>query len=298
MLTELHQKSPYELLIKTGAEAAAIRKNERLERQKRMAIVQEKLAKFVTSTSLVDKNTRWSPKSVDTIKDFLIDVAPFVSPRVDQHYWSHLLLASIYAKNIAKIVNDSHIIGQSEGQAIMLLHDVGRLVIAHRYLQNDYIADIMLSNSKVREDFTNKMPPMKNILAFRKRFGNPIHSMNDMTYAVRIVDFSDNLGKMVGGELFTVEQTQSYSTKRLADYELYWPTEASGRRAMIENGKSELANSLVSEEANWLETHLKVDRNILRANVWQEFQNPKNQEWLRRVREAQTSGLTNISAVS
>jgi hypothetical protein len=102
------------------------------------------------------------------------------------------------------------------------------------------------------------------------------------------------MGKMVGGKLFSVQDTQTYSKRRLSDYELCWPTEAIGRRAMIEGEKSILAIGLIADEARWLEDHYGINIDSLGNRVWTEFQKPENQEWLQQVREAHQVGSTNI----
>lgn len=170
-----------------------------------------------------------------------------------------------------------------EAQCLALLHDLGRMVVPHRYLRTDLVGQRLIQRIGIREELWRKQPPVPSILGRGKAVG----SINDLSPAQRLMDVADNLGKRnQDGTLFNEEQMKDYNSNRTERYkEVAWSSERFGISA-LETGKQKFAISLVKDEIEWFKNK-GIDFKKLRQEVEDEFKKPENQEWLFAVKEAQ-----------
>ena len=235
-------------------------------------------------TALVEETKPWSLEDIKRTKEFLLKVAPLTHPRLYPNYWDHLLLTSIYGQKIAEKANLEELQPQ-EAAVLGLTHDLGKTIVPHRYLRTNLVETRFAQRIGIRPELTEKNPPIPAILGLGK---HPVLTLDDLSFAQRIMDVADNLGKLNrDGSLFDVKQISGYAAGQSGRYRnTLWPSEKRGIKA-LEQGKQALAITLVIKEIEWLEKNYKIDFTALREEVLQEFQKPENQNWLLQARNAQ-----------
>ena len=220
----------------------------------------------------------WSREDVLRTRQFLEASAPFAHPKLLPSYWEHLVIASLYSRILAEKVPCDDL-NPNEAESLLLLHDVGRLVAPHRYLRNDYIANIIYRKIGIRSAFLKKMPSMNDILGLSPQ---AFRVLEDVQEVQRITTISDNIGKKsFDGMLFDVNSMVNYDLSHQARYpEGVWPSEKRGLNAMTEEGKQRFALELLLEEIEWLKRKYGIDFDFLRFEAAQEFEKPDNQNYL------------------
>lgn len=244
---------------------------------------------YFSGTALVEDKP-WTSEDVHQVKEFLRIAAPFAHPRIFPSYWEHLIIASLYARKIAEKVSGLNL-DQNEAEALQLLHDVGRLAIAHRYLRNDVVEQSIFTRAGVRKKLLEKLPSIPSIIGVKVPFvsSKVYHDLEDVSLAQRVFDVADNIGKRSsGGELFDIQTMLAYDTAQPARYTgETWPTERAGKKALTEGGKQQFAIGLLLEEVRWLRDKHNVHFEQLREEVAKELQKPQHQEILLALKNAQ-----------
>lgn len=263
--------------------AKEIRTMEGPDAQRRYELISQTVKERLKKTALL-KEKPFSRGDIEGIKETLIAVAPFSQPRVFPNYWDHLLLASIYAHKLAEKTGLKDI-QPLEAQALGFLHDLGRLVIPHRYLRTNLVENRLAQRIGIRKSLWEKQSPVPQIIGR----GRAIKDLEDLTPPQRLMDVADNLSKMnPDGTLFDIEEMKAYDTSQPRRYgqQIVWPSEKWGIEA-LEYGKQKFATDLALAEIAWLENEFNVDFAKLRKQVWEDFKKPQNQQWLFAIKEAQ-----------
>ena len=234
-------------------------------------------------------NRPWSERDVLATRQFLVEVAPFAHPKVNPSYWEHLVISSIYSRKIAEKAGRDDF-NPYESETLLLLHDLGRVVVPHRYLRTDFIEHRLFERIGIRTDLEQKLPSMNRILGL----SNPdqtFQSIDDIPQLQILTQLPDNIGKKGSeGNLINVKSLADYVSSQLGKYTgEVWPSENRGKYALNEEGKQAKAIELLLDEIRWAEREYRIDFDQLREEVTQEFMLSENQAFLFRLRDAQES---------
>lgn len=278
--------------MEIGSPPNEIRRTEGLDAHRRFKIISQKVQECLRGTAFLEDKS-WTQEDVERAKQLLLACAPYAHPKVGPIYWEYIILASIYAKRLAESTRVKEF-DPLESQGLLLLHDIGRLVIPHRYLLNDQIAHVLLEKkNRVRGDLLEKLTPMVGILGLPGQ--NPVNSLTDLTVSQRILDTADNLGKKgTDGQLFNIKTFKAYATVQPTRYTAgVWPNENIGRKRLVA-GRQRLSTDLVLAQINWLRQKYGIDFNKLREEVAEEFNRSENQEFLLALKDAQETLDINV----
>ncbi|MBI4058779.1 hypothetical protein HY404_00910 [Candidatus Microgenomates bacterium] len=277
---------------------------ERQDAKLRFQLNEHNAEEYLESTALV-KDKPWSEEDVEQTKRFLLACAPFAHPKVFPSYWEHLIIASLYGKELARRTKNSDF-DPYEAQTLMLLHDLGRLVAPHRYLRNDVIEYSLLKHAGERADLLKTSFILPELIGVKvpgiPETQKPFTKLADMTLAQRIIDVADNLSKRTAtGQLWTINDLLDYSAKMVANYSAegkIWASERTGLKAIADppagKGKLRFAAHLVIEEVAWLKQAYGIDFDKLRDKITQEWNNRENQEFLLALKDAQETLDQNV----
>lgn len=277
-------------LIERNLHRETVIAQEGLDSLKRYFILLQAGEHYLRNTAFV-KDEPWSEEDVTRTRNFLIDVAPFTHPKVNPSYWEHLILASIYAREIAHKINLPNL-NPHEAESLLLLHDIGRLVIPHRYLRNDLIANRLFLRMGVKQEYLQKQTDMLKILGLSS---TPYTDINDIPDVQKIIDVADNIGKKdKDGNLFNIESMVHYDLAQPTRYIAgVWPSENAGKKALVD-GKQRLAIQLVLEQIDWLRQTFGIDFDKLREEVATEYSLPHHQELLMILKNNQETLDSNV----
>lgn len=244
---------------------------------------------YFAGTALVEDKP-WTVRDLVQVDKFLIATAPFAHPKVAPSYWEHLILASLYGRFIAERAPGIGL-DPNEAEALLLLHDAGRLAIAHRYLRNDVVEHSIFLRVGVRPELLEKLPSVPGMIGVKVPFISSVTytGFEDVPNVQRATDVMDNVGKRGrNGELFDIKEYQEYSMGQPARYTGgMWPSERRGRRAIAEGGKQKFALELTLAEIDWLKETHGIEFSSLREAVAQEFGKLEHQAFLLALKDAQ-----------
>lgn len=269
------------------AELRATRRNEWDEVNMRLQMAAEIGFEAYQHTALVEEKP-WSQSDVETTRDYLIKIAPVTSSRIypGPGFSQHLLLASIYHRKLAERIASPDI-SPHEAEVMGLLHDVGR-IIDPDYFANDKVTEILLRRLGAKEEFVDKFYPIGRILGRKPS----VEKLSDLTVPQRIDDVGDNMAKLKDGEMFTVQHMVAYCESTAGGRYQYGPhdrpTKRWGLKAM-ENGRAQIAAQIVLDEIGWMENEFGINFEQMGQEVYQEFLEPVNQEWIQRFESARPS---------
>lgn len=251
---------------------------ERADQRKRRDRIAEIAKKTLSNTALV-REQPFSSTDVQQVRAFLIEVAPHTSGRLFPNYWEHILLASLYARKLAEKIPG---VNPYEAEVVGLFHDLGRLVAPHRYFRNDLIGGSIEKKAKLRTEVFQTTAPLDRILGMR----DPIHGLEDLTLGQKINHVADNFGRRNNeGKLISPDEIlQVSSGKRYTNP--VWPSERLALKCLNQTGKEDWANRLVYNEALFLKMQYEIDFDEIRSEVEKDFQQRKNQDWLKAVQNA------------
>lgn len=237
---------------------------------------------YLPETPLVQER-EWEEKDIATIKKFLVDAAPYAHPKVYPNYWEHLSLSGIYGRIFSAQIPDADI-SPVEAEAIGLLHDLGRLIVPHRYYRNDIVENLIFKDLGIRNEFLSKTPPMARILGR----ASLVKGIGDLSGAQRIIDVADNLGKRKpDGSFFGIEDITPYASGQSERYkDVVFPSERWGIHQLDEGGRQLFANGLLQDEIEWMKDR-GVDFDSARQSAQKMFGSRENQDWLFAVKDAQ-----------
>lgn len=259
-----------------------MRQNERQDVRVRGPLIFHVAQAYLPETPLV-QDREWKEQDIDTIKKFFVDAAPYAHPRVYPNYWEHLLLSSIYSRVFSAQRSDANI-SPIEAEAIGLLHDLGRLIVPHRYYRNDIVENLIFRDLGTRNEFLSKIPPMSRILGRT----NPVGGIGDLSDAQRIIDVGDNLGKRKpDGSFFGIEDITPYAIRQSERYRnAIFPSERWGIHQLDEGGRQLFSNKLLQDEIDWMKSR-GVDFDFTMQKAQEIFGSRENQGWLFAVKDAQ-----------
>lgn len=226
----------------------------------------------------------FSEEDVVRTRTSIMDCAKFAHPKVFPGFWEHLCLVSIYARRIASKAEIEDL-DPIEAECLGLKHDLGKLVAPDRYYRADLLHGLMDREIGVRTQLSAKLPPIGRIIG-RKPARTAIKGIEDMSFAQRVMDVADNLGKRnADGTLFSPEQMVTYVTCQPDRYKrATWPSVRFGLYKLEKDGKQDFATNLVLEEIKWLEEEFGIDFKALREEVLSEFNSKENQDWILRAK--------------
>lgn len=264
-----------------------IRQEERKDIKARGPIIEGLARKYLAETPLTQERP-WEEKDIEKIKQFFLESAPHSHPKLYPSYWEHIILTGLYARNLAREMN---IPGYDplQAQVLGLIHDIGRLLVPHRYYRNDIAAGLLLKDIGIRPEVMAKEHPVARVLGR----GTRVKSIEDITEPQRVIDIADNLGRRTQeGVLFTADDIESYSSGQPERYKnTVFPSETWAIHQLAESGKQKLGEELIEAEINWMrESGVDVER--IRAEVTASFNSPQNQDFLSALKNAQSSGTT------
>ena len=248
----------------------------------------ERLAKtYLSETPLVQERP-WEENDIEKIKQFFLETAPYSHPRVFPSYWDHIVLTGLYARNLAR---EMKIPGYDplQAQALGLIHDIGRLLVPHRYYRNDIAAELLLKAVGIRPELAAQEYPAARILGR----GDNARSIEDITGPQRIIDIADNLGRTNHlGKLFTLDDLDTYVSQQPERYkDTVFPSETWGIHQLTKGGKQKLGERLVKAEIEWMRSE-GVDIDRIRDEIASSFNSPQNQDFLNTLKAAQKQQKT------
>lgn len=245
------------------------------------------LARHELESSALVAVRGFEAEDVNAVRNFLLKASPYVGNKLYPNYWEHILLTSIYARVFGEFIPS---INPFEVESLGLLHDVGRLVVPHRYYRNDVIGKALERHAGIREDFSAGMEPLDSILGMR----DSIKGVKDLSLAQAVILVSDNLGRVNStGQLIMLEDVLGLSSgSRYTDP--VWPSERSALSLLNSEGKEAWANRLVYETALALFAQYGVHFDSLRVTVEAEFNKPENQRWIQAAQDAQETLNTDV----
>lgn len=259
---------------------SSVLKSEGGEQQKRFTAIlvlakSESVKGGIQDTALV-QDRPFDSSDVTQVRLFLTSAAPYTGKKLFPNYWEHILLTSVYAKILAERVGA---IDPYQSEVVGLLHDVGRLVVPHRYGRNDAVGKVFLTRAHVRLGIVDSIAPLDRILGMQRS----IRGVEDLTLEQRINHIADNLGRRdANGVLLTVEGILQLSSGRRYTNPI-WPSEKNALDYLNREGREEWANQLVCNEALYFMIQNGVDFDEVKEAVDAEFNKADNQEWLRKV---------------
>ncbi len=177
------------------------------------------------------------------------EATPLIHPNVLPSYWEHIFASAAIAQAM-----------DPKLKTTVLLHDIGRLAIPHRYYRTDLIGHLMLRKIGVPEEIITHIPNMKDFLEGTATF-------EKLTPEQRIVNLSDNLGKRTSdGTLFTVETFLEYLAKQKNRYPENHPFSSEKYGVSHEREASKLQAQIVIQTIQWLKS-LGVDFYAIRESI-------------------------------
>lgn len=231
-----------------------------------------------------NKGMEFDKEDVKKVRDFFVDVAPYVSPRLNPSYWDHILLTSIYARRLAEKVGRN----PYDAAVVGYLHDLGTVLAPNRYFRKDLLTDLLASRRMIgiNEGCVHEIAPLDRILGIS---GVPVIKEEDLTLPQIVNQVADNLGKLnEQGKLKSIEEMLATRSGRTYAGDV-WPSERKGLEALRQPEKEEWANKLVLEGIHYLTDNFGINFDELREQVEAEFRIDENQEWLLAAKDAQES---------
>lgn len=271
----------------------AIRIQERADVRIRSTAIGEIVKPLFDITPLVEERD-WKEEDIAPLRQVFVQSAPLWHQNVFPSYAEHILIASLYADEIAKSLNDPSI-NPAEAQALGLMHDFGKLVIPHEYLRTDIFENLWLKKLRVRPDQLGKFYNISGVLGISILGSNVVNSVYQMSNWQIIEDVADNLGKRnADGSMFTIEQFQKHASgqpKRYAGG--VWPSQRRGLKALapIEDGGQNKQFETIQLTIDEIETLKKKGVNLetVKQRVEQRFLEPENQKFLYAMWDGQES---------
>lgn len=250
--------------------------------RERCPVIAEAGKKHFANTPLVT-NAPWNPSVDQKIRQFYIDVAPLTPETLLPNFWEHELLVSIYARRLAALIALA-VVSPLKAQANGFLHDLGRVVIPHRYFVNDLVGNILFGSIGFRRDFQLDMYPSDRSLGFY----NPLKYLKDLTLPQMINHVADGLGRRnPKGELVKVSNLLQAGSARAYPGGV-WETE--DQALALATKREAWENRLRIKEVNNFRSKFGIDFETLREAVWAEFQDDRNQQWLEDVKNLVPKG--------
>ena len=254
----------------------------RLERAsdiQRLQIFTEIGRRAFEKTALLE-NKDWDNTDETAVDSYLLQIAPFVHPKIEPSFWQHLIFTSVYAEMLAE---KTGIMNPTEARIVAKLHDIGT-AINPTFLRKEYLGASLLKVIGIKNEVIKSFPPVPRIYGV----GGSIKSTEDMTPKQNLVNVADNLGKMGPNGLFTKKAFIENAKGQPSRYPpSIWPSSQVGYTRLTEKNKQDHAVQLVLDEIQWLEEKYKINFDELKNSVQAEFENPERQKFLTSLINAQ-----------
>lgn len=222
---------------------------------------------FFQETSL-GKGGENTHEDIAAISRFYRAVSFIASPIVfNEGTQQHLVLTGRYARLIGSYLNNrGYDYNLDTLESLGLLHDLGR-VFSHRRHRNDLVANLILRNAGIKQNFIDMMPDDNKWMpvvrngqidedATQAKMLNI--SLETSQYPTRgIIGIADALAKLIDGRLIRWAEVEDYTRKvqALPNKKLMWPSEFIRQEAVTKHLQDGV-DLFYRQLGTWLEKEL------------------------------------------
>lgn len=225
-------------------------------------------------------NRPFTEEDVFATREALVACAPFTHPKIDSHFPKHLAICGMYDAALNRAVGNTET-SEYESMVKGLLHDIGRLIMPHRYLLNDGFGRYLFDRIGVRKNFRERFVESTWQLGIHKLGNNwTMEHIDEHTTAQKTLYIADNFGRLnPDGTIMRPDQLEAIAQEQFIRYgNVRWPIEGEGIRTH-ERKRKETVIRLLQETVIWFEER-GISFDNLSRQVLEEFQNDENQKWL------------------